>query len=41
MNVDVMIDDREDVLSHFDSSIKTILFQPELTQSLISMIKSP
>ena len=41
MNVDVMIDDREDVLSHFDSSIKTILFQPELTNSLISMIKAP
>ena len=40
MNVDVMIDDREDVLSHFDSSIKTILFTTDITQSLINLIKS-
>ena len=41
MEVNVMIDDREDVLAHFDKSIKTILFKPEMTPSLISTIKSP
>ena len=40
MNVNVMIDDREDVLRHFDRSIKTILFKPRDVGRLIELIKS-
>ena len=40
MEVNVMIDDREDVLSHFDDSIKTILFTPDITPNLYHRIIS-
>lgn len=38
MNVDVMIDDKETVLNHFDKSIKTILFKENEIGSLIYKI---
>ena len=38
MGVDIMIDDRQDVLEHFDDSIRTILFTPEIVPQLLDMI---
>ena len=38
MNVNVMIDDKESVLQHFDKSIKTILFKEDDVQLLMSKI---
>ena len=40
MNVNVMIDDKESVLQHFDKSIKTILFKETEVNSLMSKIMS-
>ena len=38
MHVDVMIDDKKEVLDLFDASIKTILFQPSDVVSLLSKL---
>ena len=40
MKVDVMIDDRQDVLNYFPEGIKTILFKPEEIDSLYDKIIS-
>lgn len=40
MKVDVMIDDRQDVLNYFPEGIKTILFNPEEVDSLYDKITS-
>ena len=38
MSVDVMIDDKQEVLTHFDSDIQTILFQPSDVKNLYSRL---
>ena len=40
MNVDVMIDDKKEVLDKFNENIKTILFDPSKVGCLLSMIVS-
>lgn len=38
MNVNVMIDDKKEVLDYFDKSIKTILFNPSKISDLYNLI---
>ena len=38
MKVDVMIDDRQDVLNFFPEGIKTILFKPDEVDDLLDKI---
>lgn len=40
MNVDVMIDDKTEVLDHFDSSIRTIHFRPHEVDALYGIVPS-